>query len=348
MKRFNLFAFLLLLLIVAQCSKEKEEDPNAIKLPSGNGFEYLSEYNFFEGDLHNLTPNSEAGVLPYDLNMPLFSDYALKKRFVYVPKGVSAPFDTTKVLNFPTGSVLIKHFYYNENGVDNYIETRLLIKKSSGWHAETYEWNNAQTDAVRKVAGATKVLTTTVNGQTKTFNYLIPNLNQCQNCHNNNGDLDLIGPKVQNLNKTYNYEDGVENQLDKWIGEGILGASTSSHISKYPEMGDLSASLNDRARAYLEVNCASCHRLAGSAANSGLYLEYTNNDSLSLGFHKTPVAAGGGSGGLTYVIDPGDADQSIMHFRMNSSEVDERMPEIGRELIHAEGVQLIKDWINAQ
>ena len=91
MKRFNLFAFLLLL-VVSQCSKENEEDKNAIKLPDGNGFEYLSEYNFFEGDLYNLTPNSDAGVLPYDLNMPLFSDYALKKRFVFVPKGVSAPF----------------------------------------------------------------------------------------------------------------------------------------------------------------------------------------------------------------------------------------------------------------
>lgn len=87
-----------------------------------------------------------------------------KKRFVYVPKGLTIPFDTTDILIFPTGSVLIKHFYYNENGVDNYIETRLLIKKSSGWQAETYEWNADQTDAVRKVARATKVLTTTVNG----------------------------------------------------------------------------------------------------------------------------------------------------------------------------------------
>jgi len=348
MKKINIVYCLLLLLVIAQCGKDSEENENSINIPEGNGFDNLSEYNFFEGELHDLIPNSEAGVLPYDLNMPLFSDYALKKRFVYVPEGVVTPFDTSNVLSFPTGSVLIKHFYYNENGVDNYIETRLLIKKSSGWQAETYEWNEAQTDAVRKVAGATKVLTTTVNGQTETFNYLIPNLNQCQNCHNYNGSLEAIGPSIHNLNKSYDYEDGTENQLDKWISEGILASTSMSNIPKFAQMDDANASLNDKARAYLAVNCSSCHRLAGSAANSGLYLEYDNHDSLSLGFYKTPVAAGAGSGGLTYVIQPGDASQSILHYRMNTSQVDARMPEIGRELIHAEGVQLIEDWINAQ
>lgn len=347
MIKVNFYALLLLLLIVIQCSKEDSQDKYDLHIPDSKGFELLSEYNFFTGDLQDLKPNNKAGVLPYNLNMPLFSDYALKKRFLYVPAGSIISFDTSDVLDFPTGSILIKHFYYNENGVDNNIETRLLIKRANEWQSETYEWNTNQTDATRTIAGATKVLTTTVNGQAKTFNYLIPNLNQCKNCHNSNETLQPIGPTIHNLNKMYNYESGTANQIDKWISEGVLETTSLTNIPSFPTMEDLSSPLNNRARAYLAVNCASCHRLAGSAANSGLYLEYSNTDSLSLGFYKTPVAAGAGSGGFTHVIEPGDADQSILVFRMNTSEVDERMPEIGRELIHEEGVELIKEWVNS-
>ena len=341
--------FIGLIFLLQQCGKDKDLDNSSVKIPSGNGFELLSEYNFFEGDLHDLIPNSLAGVLPYDLNMPLFSDYAAKKRFVYIPNGSIIAFDTTGVLDLPKGAVLIKHFYYpNSSGVEKYVETRLLIHKDNGWQAETYEWNAAQTDAVRTILGGNRSLTVEVNGQTETFNYLIPNQNQCKNCHAYNGKIEPIGPVVQNLNKSYSYSSGTENQIDKWISEGLLSSPSYTMIPSWPMMNDASASLNSKARAYLATNCASCHRLAGSAANSGLYLEYSNNDSASLGFWKTPVAAGAGSGGLTYVIKPGHADESILLFRMISDQVNARMPEIGRSLAHEEGIALIRDWIESQ
>ena len=341
--------FFVLIFFLQQCGKENDPDNTKVNIPSGNGFDLLSEYNFFEGDLHELTPNSEAGVLPYDLNMPLFSDYAAKKRFVYVPEGSIITFDTTGVLDLPLGSVLIKHFYYpSSSGVDKYVETRLLIRKENSWQAENYEWNAAQTDAVRTVVGGTRNLTVEVNGQTETFSYLIPNQNQCKNCHANSGKVEPIGPVIQNLNKSYDYSSGTENQIDKWISAGILSSPSYANIPSWPKLDDASSSLNKRARAYLATNCSSCHRLEGSAANSGLYLEYRNTDSLSLGFWKTPVAAGAGSGGLTYVIKPGYADESILLFRMISDQINERMPEIGRSLAHDEGIALIRDWINSQ
>ena len=120
-----------------------------------------------------------------------------------------------------------------------------------------------------------------------------------------------------------------------------LGKKTS-----LPKLMEMEAELNGRARAYLAVNCASCHRREGSAANSGLYLEYDNEDPLRLGIWKTPVAAGNRSGGLTYVIHPGEADEPILLFRMIFEEVDTRVPEIGRELIHQEGIDLVREWIN--
>lgn len=342
----SLLVFLVFLL--TQCKKD-EIDDGSINIPAGKGHDLLSSYNFFEGNVADLIPNSEAGVLPYDLNMPLFSDYALKKRFIYVPEGVSIPFDTAGILDLPEGSVLIKHFYYEDaNGIEDYVETRLLIRKSDGWYPETYEWNDEQTDATRTVVGGARTLSVYLNGQTQTISYQIPNQNQCKNCHAENGKIAPIGPAIQNLNKDYTYSSGTNNQLDRWIADGILSSTSLSNIPSWPDMNHPTASLNSKARAYLAVNCSSCHRLAGSAANSGLYLEYYNTDSLSLGFWKTPVAAGSGSGGFQYVINPGHADESILLYRMISDQVDERMPEIGRSLSHDEGIQLIRDWINAQ
>ncbi|MFT5304697.1 MAG: putative repeat protein (TIGR03806 family) [Chitinophagales bacterium] len=348
MRVFKLLIIFTVLLVLSQCGKDNL-DSTDINIPEGKGHSSLSTYNFFEGNVADLIPNAEAGVLPYDLNMPLFSDYALKKRYIYVPPGVSIPFDTTQILDLPVGAVLIKHFYYSDaSGIEDYVETRLLIRKNDGWQAETYEWNDEQTEATRTIIGGTRTMTAMVNGQTETFNYLIPNVNQCKNCHADDGEIEPIGPAIHNLNKSYDYSSGTANQIDRWISDGILENTSLSNIPAWPGMNHPTASLTSKARAYLAVNCSSCHRLEGSAANSGLYLEYDNQDSLSLGFWKTPIAAGGGSGGLTYVIKPSVADESILLYRMISDEVDERMPEIGRSLSHEEGISLIRDWIDAQ
>lgn len=335
--------------LFTQCGKDDPTSPApAINIPSEKGLAWLSEYNFFVGNLAELNPNTIEGVVPYDLNTALFSDYASKKRFIYVPNGSSIPFDTASVLDLPIGSVLIKHFYYpHADGTSDYIETRLLIRKADGWQPEIYEWNDDQTDASRTVVGGTKSLNVNVGGLVRNFNYLIPNQNQCKNCHAYNAELRPIGPTIHNLNKDYIYPNGIANQIDAWVGLGILDRPNNSNIPSWSAIDDPHVSLNERARAYLDVNCSSCHRREGSAANSGFYLAYDNQDSLSLGIWKTPVAAGNGSGGLDYVIHPGHADESILLYRMMADEVDERMPEIGRELLHDEGIELIRKWINS-
>jgi len=57
------------------------------------------------------------------------------------------------------------------------------------------------------------------------------------------------------------------------------------------------------------------------------------------------VAAGKGSGGFAYDIDPGNPDESILLHRMKINDPGTRMPELGRNLVHAEGVVLIDNWI---
>jgi hypothetical protein len=105
-------------------------------------------------------------------------------------------------------------------------------------------------------------------------------------------------------------------------------------------------SLDARARAYLAINCAHCHRREGPAQTSGLFLTELENNPTAIGIYKTPVAAGKGSGGRDYDIVPGNAEQSILYYRMLVDSPGERMPELGRTGGHREGLALIRDWIN--
>jgi uncharacterized repeat protein (TIGR03806 family) len=312
----------------------------------------LSQYHFFKGDLKELTPNDR--VLPYDLITPLFSDYALKARFVWMPEGTSAKYVKDEVLDFPVGAVLIKNFYYPNDFKDlskgrKIIETRLLIHKPDKWDALAYVWNADQTDADLNIIGDTKSLDwIDKNGNKVHDEYSVPNKNQCKTCHAFNGSLVPIGPKVRNMNHDFLYSDGKQNELDKWAAAGYLtGYNKANNITNKMAKWDDSTTgnINARARAYLDVNCAHCHRNEGMANPSGLYLNYTNENTASLGLFKTPEAAGGGGGNFLYDVIPGNPNESIMPYRMMIDEPGKMMPQIGRKLVHNEGVELIKQWI---
>lgn len=347
MSKLKYFLLLLFFLFLVSCSDETEPIVQ-VNFPIDKGFELLSEYNFFEGDIALLEPNIEAGVYNYDLNVPLFSDYALKSRFLYVPQGSMISFDTAAVLDFPVGSILIKNFHFkNPDNTNRNIETRLLIKNQEGWQPEIYIWDEAQTDAQRSVIGDIKQLDVLAGNEQQQFNYLIPNQNQCKNCHDYQGAINPVGPMIQNLDHENTIGQTLVNQVDFFIQKGILEDDRANSPIPWETINDNPDELDKHARNYLHVNCATCHSPQGSASNSGFYLNFDNQDSLSLGIWKTPVSAGEGSGGFNYAIHPGQADKSILLFRMESDIIDVRMPEIGRELIHKEGVDLIRDWINS-
>ena len=310
----------------------------------------LSTYGLFE-DATNQKPSK--GVVPYDLQVPLFTDYAEKYRFVYVPNGTAATYDNTEVFAFPVGSVLVKTFAYpadmrkpDENV--RLIETRLLIHQEKGWNAWTYVWNDDQTDAALKVAGTmTNVDFIDANGAPRSINYIVPNKNQCKGCHSVDGALSPIGPKARNLNKDFHYTESAVNQINWWSDQGILtGVPPQGSIPKLPHVDDETAPLDQRARAYLDINCAHCHRAEGPGSTSGLFLTFSEQNPTTWGYKKRPVAAGRGSGGLTYDIAPGDADRSIIVHRMVSTDPGVMMPEVGRTTVHAEGLALIRAWIN--
>ncbi|MHA8067441.1 SO2930 family diheme c-type cytochrome [Aquirufa sp. ROCK2-A2] len=313
--------------------------------------ENLSEYGFFQGDIKQQIPAE--GVVPYQLNSALFSDYAYKLRFVRLPNGTKVNYNPDSVLQFPVGTAIIKTFYYknderNDKLGRKIMETRVLLHEPKGWVALPYIWNKEQTEAVLEVAGGEEMISwVNQKGQKQSFEYAVPNMNQCKGCHERSGKMTPIGPSVRQLNGEFAYTEGSKNQLEHWSEKGWLSnlPSDKKVIPYLVTYSNLSASLNDRVKAYLDINCAHCHNSVGPARSSGLFLNWDNTNPSSYGFNKPPVAAGRGSGNLTYDIVAGKPEESIMHYRMSSRDPGVMMPELGRNLTHEEGVELVRSWI---
>jgi hypothetical protein len=156
-----------------------------------------------------------------------------------------------------------------------------------------------------------------------------------------------IGPKARLLNHDFEYKDGKTNQLKKWTSLNMIkdlpDLTTLPHTSDYDDPTD--GSMDERARAWIDINCAHCHRLGAPGETSGLFLNIEETDPKRLGVFKPPVAAGRGSGHRLHTIVPGEPKKSIMIYRMESIDPGIMMPELGRRLVHKEGVELVRKWI---
>ncbi len=310
-------------------------------------YQTLSEYNFFDGELKNLNPTF--GVIPYDLISPLFSDYAHKKRFIWMPNGVKATYiDDYSPLNFPTGTVLIKNFYYDNVQPGNetqIIETRLMYKKADDWEFAKYVWNEEQTEAYFSNDGSNIDLTWEENGSIKNVNYRIPSRAECFTCHNKFDTPVPIGPKPQNLNRDYEYTDGTNNQLIKLIEIGYLDNNIPSNIDTTVRWDDDSQTLKSRVRSYLDINCAHCHSDNSYCEYRSMRFAYRDsNTNENLGICVEPETQFIPN---SSIIKPNDTDLSILYYRLNTIDESFRMPLFGRTLKHEEGVRLIEEWITS-
>ncbi len=312
----------------------------------------LSEYKLFRGELAKL--EKVEGVIEYDLNTPLFSDYSFKNRVIRLPDGTSAKYDPKEAFDFPVGTIISKTFYYPHDMTDasrgrRLIETRILRRDENGWIGLPYVWNDEQTDAALSLAGAAvEVQWVHHDGTSRTNTHLVPNLNDCKRCHQNE-IMAPLGPTARNLNRNFEYPHGSENQLANWTRTGFLtGVKKQEDAPMLPVWDDpRTGTLDARARAWLEVNCAHCHNPKGPARNSGLHLNVDVTDRYQLGVFKTPVAAGKGTGGRNYGIVPGKPDESILLYRLETVEPGALMPEFGRTIAHLESIALIREWIKS-
>ena len=286
----------------------------------------LNDYRFF-ADAAAQRP--AAGVTPYRLQTPLWSDGAEKLRFVYVPKGAKAQAQGEGLLNLPVGSALVKTFKLE----GRLIETRVLLHRADGWVALPYQWNREQTEARLALAGARLDLTTP---QGVAISYAIPNKNQCKECHQQKDAVTPIGPKARNLSAAW---------LESFYKAGKLEAvpKVTARVPLWEDRAKLAAA--PVARGWLDSNCAHCHNPVGSASNSGLDLRWEQGDPAKFGVLKRPVAAGRGSGGLEFDVMPGHPDKSIMLYRMGSLEGGISMPEVGRSSLDPDGMAAVTRWI---
>ncbi|MEZ4240413.1 MAG: hypothetical protein R3F59_30515 [Myxococcota bacterium] len=301
------------------------------------------------------------GVVPYTLGTPLFSDYAVKERAVALPPGEAASWAGDGVLDFPVGTRLVKSFLFPADlrAPDQdlrLVETRVLTREDDGWSAWPYLWNEEQTEARRAPAGdVVDVSFLGLDGQPVDFSYLVPQRNQCVDCHEHSvggaRENTPIGPKPRNLNHG--------GQLQAWIDAGLVtGVPPLDEVGAATDAATLQgldpATQPDEvvfaaARDYLDVNCAHCHHPdAEEGRSSQLFLSWDTTDAFHLGVCKKPGSAGRGTGGLIYDIVPGVPERSILWYRLQTPEIGEMMPDIGRALVDERNVPWVAEWIARQ
>ena len=277
----------------------------------------LSAYDFFQGDMKDLIPNK--GIITYELKSPLFTDYAQKQRLIKLPKNGKILVRETGSIEFPNETVIAKTFYYNLNKEKKVIETRVLIMQDSIWNFSVYQWNSSMSNAYLIEEGATVNLQLVLDEKLQKLNYKIPSRIDCVTCHKQGNEIEPLGPKIDNINNQFwvtNFPNITAplKEKDKLANKskGLTG------MVDYRKEGDL----EQRARSYLNINCAHCHNPEGMANLYGLDLEFS-----------TPINETG-------ILKKGKE----MVFRMKT-DGPMHMPKIGVTLTHEEGMVLIERYI---
>jgi uncharacterized repeat protein (TIGR03806 family) len=327
--------------------KEISVDLNSV--PYGK----LSDYNFFKGDLNRLEPNNR--LLPYKPASELFTDYALKSRFVWIPKNTQANISSNEsIINLPVGSVVIKNFYYTNLLPalhKKIIETRLLINTANGWQPFVYIWNDSQTEAVLSNDGQLVNLQWQKSSiEVLNINYEIPSTQNCFSCHHDtffSDEILPIGIKPYHLNNNYNYVDGQKNQIQKWREVGFLASTQVPLGEAAVNHNDLNQDLTKRVRSYLDINCGHCHRAGAEAELLPLRFLFPNSQNITaLGVCDTRIlpAPNPGFSGQHYIL-PNQPSLSLVYHKMNINTSGLLMPPVGRTVIHQEAIDMMHQWI---
>ncbi len=302
----------------------------------------LSQTGLF-ADLATLAP--AAGLIEYDVNAPLWSDGAAKRRWIGVPDAETIGFDATGAWTFPLGTVLVKHFEVTlASQALRRLETRVLVHDASGWQGVTYRWNPGQTDAdLLEGSAFESLLVDDGQGGAELRSFYYPSRTDCLACHNAAAGR-VLGVRTAQLNRSFDYGPVEDNQLRAWNHVGLFGASigAAGQHDALADPADPGAGLAPRARAYLEANCAHCHR-PGGATGTDLDLR-ASVDRLAMRAIGVPPTAS--TLGLPARVEPFARGQSVLWVRMGETN-GLRMPALASNAPDALGLALVGDWIDA-
>lgn len=371
-KLLSLLSLTIIILIYSCNNDDETKEEEYVNIPTSPvivdltqvPYSKLSDYHFFDGEMKNQIPS--LNVIPYSPASSLFSDYAHKKRFVWMPIGVKATYNgDSNVLELPIGAALIKTFYYDNvqpNNTTRILETRIMIRKQTGWIFADYVWNEAQTEAYLDLNGSNVDISwKDENDVIKSTSYRIPTEVQCIICHksteNVNGNLQTIhipiGIKPQNLNFNYTYGATSQNQLTKWIEQGYLenNFALPTENNSVVDYNDTSKSLEKRARSYVDINCAHCHQNGKHCDYRPMRFAFTEtgnaNGLTNMGVCVDTQDMQNFAPALGKIVTPGNVNRSMLYYRLNTTNETYRMPLHGRTIIHEEGLNLMGQWINS-
>jgi len=281
------------------------------------------------GCFNPLDKTSTTGVFEYDNINPLWSDGADKLRSFAIPDNTTISVLPDGEFRFPDDSVLIKHFLAGER----YIETRLLVKHPGGWQGYTYEWNDAETEANLLDSGFTK--------DVGSFIHTYPSPSQCGNCHI--GSDASLGLEALQLNRS---SEALEANFIDYLSEAgyFTSDQDSTLLPSLVALDDSTASIADRARSYLHSNCSGCHR-PGTGNRVDLDLRFTTDFASTNTCGLAPALGDLGVSGAQ-IIQPGNADASVLVLRMEAESGSGRMPPLASLVEDTAATAVIREWIN--
>lgn len=273
------------------------------------------------------------GVLPYEINVPFWSDGAAKFRHFTLPAGGQITIESDGDFTFPVGTVLVKDFKLD----GKFIETRLLVHHADGWAGYTYKWDDMETDATLVGPGGETV-------DLGTQDWLYPSRAQCLQCHTSFSGF-ALGPQVGQLNRDVVLGGQAGNQLEILSNLGAFDAplpDVTANLPALPETDDTSVPVEDRARAWLHSNCSQCHR-----SDSTVFAVFDMRASKTFAdMNICGTAASTDINGANTLLDPESTANSVIYQRINTRNGN-AMPPLGSRIIDANGVALIEAWINS-
>jgi len=309
---------------------------------------HLSETGCF-ADLKTLEPGPD--LIPYEVSSALWTDGAFKLRYMVVPSSEQIKMREDGAWLFPEGSVLIKVFGFDmasdQAARPRAVETRFMVRHSGKWEYATYRWNDAGTEGDLLEEGATVEYTVYRDGEPASLAYVFPDYDTCVACHGS-GIGEVLGPKTNQLNRDRDYGGLVVNQLRAMDEIDLLNFESGSELqpARLPTMANPQVglgTLESRARAYLDANCAHCHQPgAWAPSDIGLDLRY-----------EVALEVTGLCDAMRYFewdgmarVAPGDPERSgLLHRFVLQDEL--RMPSTGTSVVDPLGTSLLHDWIAA-
>ena len=308
----------------------------------------LSQTGAFQ-NVHEL--KTSASLIPYELNVTFWSDGATKSRWAAVPSGTRINFRAAGEWTFPAGTVFVKHFELATDearpDLTRRLETRLLVCDATGGiYGVTYKWRTDNRDADLLTTNLTEAILIKTATGVRTQNWYYPSRQDCLTCHTPLA-RGVLGVKTRQLNRDITYPSGItDNQLRAWDHVGLfdpkLDGPALAACSKLARADDVSQTIEDRARSFLDANCAHCHRPGGTVASFDARYDTPLVEQNLL---RGSILIDEGIDGAR-AIAPNDIWRSIVLMRLSRLD-GTKMPPLSHGESDRQGIALIRRWIES-